>query len=268
MHGIYYLRKYSSTVKRLLIWGFFICLISQKSLVSPLVFAFTVGERTPITDENVPEGSIVCYSGNQYHLCNKAYDPNIVGVTVTTPSIVVGPKDNANLPGLVRSGEAYVRVSLKNGEPKKGDYITTSDEPGVGQVATQSGFVLGVVYDYTATDGNTGVAQVFAQLNPGPRMISGKGGSENLVSSFRLAMSAPNLSPLASLRYIIASFFSIIAFSVGFVYFGKTASVGVEAFGRNPLASKRIGIGMLLSFLLFMVITSIGLLIAYLILAL
>jgi len=61
---------------------------------------------------------------------------------------------------------------------------------------------------------------------------------------------------------------TITSFILGFVYFGRVARSGVEAIGRNPLASRIIQFNMLLHIVMSMVIVLIGLAIAYLILIL
>jgi F0F1-type ATP synthase membrane subunit c/vacuolar-type H+-ATPase subunit K len=73
---------------------------------------------------------------------------------------------------------------------------------------------------------------------------------------------------LASLRYLLAFLIAIIAFVLGFIYFGRVVRVGIEAIGRNPLARRMIQITMLFNILITIVIVLAGLLIAYLILVL
>jgi F0F1-type ATP synthase membrane subunit c/vacuolar-type H+-ATPase subunit K len=46
--------------------------------------------------------------------------------------------------------------------------------------------------------------------------------------------------PLSALRYVAASVIVVAAAIAAFVYFGKVARSGVDAIGRNPLASKAI----------------------------
>ena len=60
----------------------------------------------------------------------------------------------------------------------------------------------------------------------------------------------------------------IMGFGLGFIYFGRIAKAGVEAIGRNPLASRTITSGLVLHILLTIVIVGAGLGIGYLILVL
>ena len=58
------------------------------------------------------------------------------------------------------------------------------------------------------------------------------------------------------------------SFVMGFVYFGRVARSGIEAIGRNPLASRIIQFNVILHILISIVIVLVGLAIAYLILIL
>lgn len=56
----------------------------------------------------------------------------------------MGEADGHGKPVIVGlSGRVPVKVSTKNGEIRPGDYITTSDIPGVGMKATEAGHVIG-----------------------------------------------------------------------------------------------------------------------------
>ncbi len=48
---------------------------------------------------------------------------------------------------IIKDNVAYVRYNLQNGPIAKGDYITISDEAGVGMKATQSGFTVGLALE-------------------------------------------------------------------------------------------------------------------------
>ncbi len=57
---------------------------------------------------------------------------------------MIGEADGAGKPVIVGlSGRVPVKVSTKNGDIQPGDYITTSDIPGVGMKATEAGRVIG-----------------------------------------------------------------------------------------------------------------------------
>ena len=108
---------------------------------------------------------------------------------------------------------------------------------------------------------------MLVSLNIHPAVdLSETGG--NLIDVLRRALEAPILSPLVSLRYILAALVMIIAFTLGFVYFGRVARAGVEAIGRNPLAGRMIELTVIFHILLTIVIVGAGVGIAYLILIL
>lgn len=48
---------------------------------------------------------------------------------------------------IVTDNSTYVRYNLQNGAIAKGDYITISNDPGVGMKATQTGFTIGVALE-------------------------------------------------------------------------------------------------------------------------
>jgi hypothetical protein len=71
---------------------------------------------------------------------------------------------------------------------------------------------------------------------------------------------------LASLRYLLAIIVAVMAFGLGFVYFGRVAKGGVEALGRNPLAGRAIQLSVLMNLILTVAIMVGGLVLAYIIL--
>jgi hypothetical protein len=169
-----------------------------------------------------------------------------------------------NVSYIVTTGQAIVRVTAEGGDIKKGDLITTSDKPGIGQRADRNGFVLGnALQDYNGQD--TGKIMVnisphFSNTVPDFRT--------NLLTSLRNAGNAAFLSPFEALRYLAAALVSILSFVIGFTYFGRVAQKGVEAVGRNPLAGRMIEFSVVLNIVLTAIIILVGLAIAYLILIL
>ena len=73
---------------------------------------------------------------------SKPYDPAVAGIISTDPGLLIGKNDSGSKP-LALSGRVPVKVSLINGEIKRGDPITTSNIPGVGMKATEPGAVVG-----------------------------------------------------------------------------------------------------------------------------
>ncbi|MDE1946105.1 MAG: DUF5011 domain-containing protein, partial [Patescibacteria group bacterium] len=129
-----------------------------------------VAENIPVSDPAIESGDLVTvdevatssgqydtYDGNVYDLFSakktaRPYDPKLLGVISTDPSIVLHTDVNAiensntvpagNRP-MVLAGRTLVKVNLDNGPIAEGDYITSSDVPGVGMKATKAGQVIG-----------------------------------------------------------------------------------------------------------------------------
>ncbi len=210
----------------------------------------------------VADGDIVCSDQDSLILCSGGYLTNIVGVVTLSPSILM---DNLSLTGtapVLSVGRGSVKVTVANGVIKKGDYITTSDKAGTGQKATKSGYVVGVAQQDLDTDGVIPV-EIDVRL-----AVVDVNQRSNLLNTAKDALLAPYLSPVASLRYVLAAIAAAAAFILGFMYFGRVARSGVEAIGRNPLAGRLIQFSIILNLLLTLVIMGSGLAIAYLILVL
>ncbi|KKU02758.1 MAG: hypothetical protein UY06_C0044G0003 [Candidatus Amesbacteria bacterium GW2011_GWA2_47_70] len=213
----------------------------------------------------VVDGDVVCSYVGEIKRCNTAYDGNIYGVYVAEPALALENLSLTNAKTIATSGKAYVRVNEAGGQIKKGDYVTSSAIPGVGQKAAKSGYVIGTALEDADAGADSkimvaiGAKQAFVTLQ-------NKGG--NLLETIKDAILAPTLTPLASLRYVLAATIASAAFILGFWYFGRVAKSGVEAVGRNPLAGRLIQFNVILNLLLTVLIMGSGLLIAYLILVL
>lgn len=237
----------------------------------------TIGAQSDITniafsvsikDQNVQNGDIICSDTDGYTLCKTEYNSSIYGVVNDTPSlsIEVGNIQNSHL--VVSKGEIAVRVSSVNGDIKVGDFITTSTQAGVGELATKTGFVIGTALEeYTSADKNA-VGQIRISLNIHPRVDIIGNTRENLLDLLRSGLAGLGVNPIAALRYLAASVMVIVSFVIGFLYFGRIAKAAIEAIGRNPLASIRIQASMLVTVLIMLVVFFVGLATAYLILAL
>lgn len=221
----------------------------------------------PIADKDAKDGNIISSSTNGYVLSSVSYDPSIYGVITEDPSLFI---QNTNLPDIkpvITSGKAYVTVSTINGAIQPNDFVTSSEIPGVGQKSTINGFILGTALEsYTEVDSNK-AGKILVSLNPrfNSSFIGLRG---NLIQILRDAGGVFNLSPLASLRYLLAAIIAVASFLLGFIYFGRVARSGVEALGRNPLAARMIQLGIVFNLLLTLGIMAVGFGIAYLILIL
>jgi len=224
-----------------------------------------IGVSVTINDKNVQEGDIISSTNSNYSLTRSEYDTSIFGIVTKNPALGLDNKVSQNTTYVISNGQALVRVSAKNGAIKAGDLITSSETPGVGEKAIKNGFVIGNAmesYSNTKTVGKimVNISPHFNNNTPNFRT--------NLLSSLRSAGSAAFISPIEALRYVSAALVAILAFAIGFTYFGRVAAKGVEAVGRNPLAGRLIEFSVVLNILLTGVIIFVGLTISYLILIL
>lgn len=75
----------------------------------------------------------------------KAYDPNAFGIITTSPGLVIGGLEDADVvpTSVVLSGRTPVKVSSENGAIQAGDLLTPSTIPGVAMRATKAGQIIG-----------------------------------------------------------------------------------------------------------------------------
>ena len=215
-----------------------------------------------IDDESISDGDVLCFSVGKIGKCSQEYQVDMYGVFSEDPAMTLEDNGLERGKSMMDSGRAAVKVSTGNGEIKKGDFVTSSKTPGVAQKASKSGNVLGVsLEDYNGSD----TRKIAVQVDIRQAIVS-TSSRDNLIESLKMGLLAPSLTPLASLRYLLAILVVIITFVLGFVYFGRVARSGVEAMGRNPLASIMIAIGVVFNLALTVAIMGGGLLIAYVIL--
>jgi hypothetical protein len=221
-----------------------------------------------ISDNNVKDGNIISSSSKGYRLSRAAYDTSIAGVITDAPALdVQNTNRTPSTREVITSGNAYVIVSSVNGPISKNDYITSSSLAGVGQKATADGFVLGVAQESYNNSNKTANGKILVNISPhyNATFITSQ---TNLVENIKTAVGSPFLSPLTTLRYLLAGTIALLAFILGFIYFGRVVKTGVEALGRNPLAEKAILFSIIFNLFTTVVIMAIGLGISYLILIL
>lgn len=238
-------------------------LVSSFFFFVPSVFAQNVSlsfaTYVPITNENVPAGSIVSFGPNGNILSKKLYDPLMVGVVVENPAVAIQIESVSKTYPIVTNGTVPVRVSAENGAIKKGDLITSSETPGVGIKGGKSGYVVGAATeDYSGSGVNTILVAVDIHYqNSNPNV------SASLLDSLNLSVLAAYDQPLTIFKYVTAAVVAIVSCVFAFFAFGRLANTGIEALGRNPLAGKMIQFGILLNVLISLAIVAIGLTVAY-----
>jgi len=245
---------------------FFVVLLTSAFIKSFAITADTaVSVPFPVGVGN--PGDIVSFYNSDYQLASVEYDQSIVGVIVNDP---VASYEDQNLDSyklVVDSGEVVLNVSNKNGEIKKGDFVTSSDMPGVGIKADRSGQIVGVALENYVSTNSTDIGQI-ALLISIRYNVSGSSNQTNVLTALKAGLESEFLSPLITLRYILAALVSGVSFIIGFRSFGKVSGSSVEALGRNPLASSTIKRVVLFNFVLNSMIMLGGLLLAYFILVL
>lgn len=215
-----------------------------------------------IDDPSISDGDVLCFSEGKIVKCSQEYQVDMYGVFSEAPAMALDDRDLERGKLMLDSGRVAVKVSAESGGIKKGDFVTSSTKAGVAKKATKSGNILGVALeDYTSND----VGKIAVQVDIRPAIVA-TSARTNILETLKLGLLAPTLTPLASLRYLLAILVVIITFVLGFIYFGKVARTGVEAMGRNPLASRMIALGVVFNLALTVAIMGGGLLIAYVIL--
>jgi hypothetical protein len=250
-------------------------------LIAPLVVAAEeissgIAISLPISSENVQDGDIISSTNEGYILSPAPYDPAIIGVVAGKPAVSFEATSNAaettgsaSTYPVITLGKVYVRVCTANGPIKNGDFLTSSKMPGVGQKADGVGFIVGTaIQNYQESD-PAKIGKILVSLNPRYNTaVSGGGKGVNLLLNIKSAASSPFLTPLTSLRYLLAVFVTAVSFTLGFLYFGRFGKTGIEALGRNPLAAKTIYLGIVFNILMAILIIFAGLFMAYLVLVL
>jgi hypothetical protein len=212
-----------------------------------------IAKNLEINDPEAKFGDILSQKDNGIFRADSPYDKNIIGVVGDSPILVFGKKATTTLP-VIYFGEATIRVSNQNGKINKGDFITSSKKPGVGQKATENGFVVGkALEDFNQEEGlikaivNIEYHYVYAD-NVGGKVIN------NILQKIGNAENVPEV-----LRYLFALIIGAVSFIMGFFFFVGALKKGVESIGRNPLAKKDIIGAMILNIIGIFILTFAGL---------
>lgn len=225
-----------------------------------------VAQYISLNYQGVQDGDIISATDKGYVRSTQEYDPSVYGVVTLNPAVALESKGLQNAQPVSTSGKVKVRVSTANGSIAAGDYITTSNVAGVGQKAPDNGYLIGTAMESWSESDTNKIGKILVSLNIGSSPYAGL--SKNLIESFRAAVASPFVTPLAALRYIFAGLTALTAFGLGFFYFGRVARSGIEAIGRNPMAGRTIEISIIMHIVMTLLISIIGLAIAYLILTL
>lgn len=225
-----------------------------------------IGISVSIADEGAELGHLVSFKGGEYRLSREAYDNELFGV-IADPVASIEDTTLDDFLLVVSEGDAIVKVTSKNGKITKGDYLTSSEIPGVAQRADRPGMIVGVALEDYSSDSTEVVSEIFIHVDIRSQRFD-ENITVNLIEALRGGLEAPFLTPIASLRYILAAIVVAGSFMLAFFSFGRTSGKGVEALGRNPLAKRVIQGTIIFNFVLTIIILLVGLLLAYMILVL
>jgi hypothetical protein len=218
----------------------------------------SIAKNLEVTDPEAKIGDIVSKTDQGIFRSNIAYDTDIVGIVGESPILVFGKPTTTTLP-VIYLGEALVKVSNKNGEIKKRDLITSSEKPGIGQKATQSGVVIGkALEDFNQEEGLIKAEINIQYADIGPSKVSLSNIFTNIIGQFEREQNLPK-----TLRYIFAILLAASSFFIGFFAFVTALHKGVEATGRNPLAKNSIRFAIILNLLGIIILTLAGLGLAF-----
>lgn len=210
-----------------------------------------------IKDEQKNFGDIVVKDGENLFVAKQPYDSKLFGVIAQSPALIFN-KPKPNSVPVVYSGEALVRINNKKNPIKKGDFITSSSIPGVGQKAVGPGYVLGRALEDATDDKDFVKIWISVQyLNPAPT----KSLINDALNVFLLGLKNPMNLPDV-LRYLFALIIGGVSFVLGFLSFVRALRKGIEGISRNPLAKKTILGAMMINLLGVFILTAAGLILA------
>lgn len=134
--------------------------------------------------------------------------------------------------------------------------------------ATEPGTILGTALeDYDPSDPNT-ITKIGVQIDI--RYYSfNRVAAESVFDLFKISLSnAASQQPPIFFKYFTAAFVVIGSVILGIYFFGRVATKGVEALGRNPLAARIIEFGIVINVIITIATIAAGLIIAIVILRL
>lgn len=237
-----------------LIWYGCIVFMAFFLWVIPTHAQNTAAIATYLTIEhpNVLDGYIVATEGDKFIITNEAYQKNMIGVVNKSAAIEIRFGTNPNNYPVSTSGQGYILVTLANGNISKGDYITSSPIEGVGMKATAiPGPIIGVALEDASNPDETTITKVRVNIQK----------DYNVEPLFGIANITNNnffSNTTDAYKYIMGGAVLLISLLFSFLYFGKLSLKGVEALGRNPLASRRIQAGIIFNVILAVSICLIG----------
>ncbi len=237
------------------------------TFVNAQLSSYNIARFIEVNDTNVSIGAIVTQNADgSFSKSKKAYDTQVKGIIVSDPAIYVKSDDVNEKFAVANTGYAKILANTSNGQIKRGDMLRTSTTPGVAVRSDKSGFVIGTSLQDYSTPIKSGsnknqAALINAEINIHYAPTSSSIGS-SLSDIFSLSALASYEQPLIVFKYVVAAIVTLLSFIFGFFYFGRIASRGIEALGRNPLASRSIQFGIVMNVLITCIILGVGILVS------
>ncbi|HQI74764.1 MAG TPA: hypothetical protein PLY37_02810, partial [Candidatus Pacearchaeota archaeon] len=154
-----------------------------------------LAEKFPTKDETIEFGDVVAVDVfNKEHIVktDKEYQTNAMGVVSTKPGIILGGLTENNGANVALAGRIPVKVNLNNGEIKAGDYLTSSDIPGIAMKATKAGKVLGIALeDFSQNDFDSGKNKIIMFVDPqfiGNDLIIAQNQTGEVITQYQLTL--------------------------------------------------------------------------------
>ncbi len=123
-------------------------------LNSDQIFTSGIGQQYESAEADLTSGDVVTVSQNgAVRRSGGSYETGLVGVVTSGTGLLVG-EQTSNSVTVAAAGKVPVRVNTQNGAIQPGDYLTSSDTPGVAMRATGNGPVIGM-----ATTGFSGAGE-------------------------------------------------------------------------------------------------------------
>lgn len=222
-----------------------------------------VADYVPMAaSEIVLHGQLVRFFDGAYTLSSTPYDDHLVGVVSRSPSLALSAVGKVGAVPLVTTGTTPVMIK---GALSVGDFVTSSNTPGVGQRAEQPGYIIGraLASFEPASPNATGLVLTTVGVQfmwpPGTGVPLGA-----VLANPREAVG--KLPP--SLRYLAALVTVLLALMAGYLIYSRTSASTVAALGRNPLAKNTIIVLAGFQTLATLALVAVGLVLGYFILIL
>ncbi|MBX4190118.1 hypothetical protein KW791_02385, partial [Candidatus Parcubacteria bacterium] len=153
-------------------------------------------EDMPTQDLSLSAGDLVSINKDQEGAefgvvkSEKPYDSSLMGIVSTNPAIVIGESvrtggaaliAKAGVVPIALAGRVPVKISYENGDIKKGDYITSSLQPGKGAKALRSGRVVGIALEDATELSGKQTVMVFLETGYIPEGIFVQNEASNLL---------------------------------------------------------------------------------------